>query len=198
MFEFLQGQVVRVQFGSVVIATGGIGWHLSISARSAELLEEGQEYSLYVHLAVSDSAMNLFGFVTHQERELFRRLLQVGGVGPTSALGILSALSPADFVAAVVQGDAARLTAVKGVGKKTAERLILELRESLQNFMVDAPSPSSSTTEIGESLIRVLSELGFRPQEARRAAESAQQQLGPTADFQELLRAALNENTQTA
>ncbi|TAH38598.1 MAG: Holliday junction branch migration protein RuvA [Planctomycetota bacterium] len=193
MFEFLQGRVVALGPGSAVLQSGGLGWSLQVSARCAARLAEGQRARLYVHLAVSDSALSLYGFGDESERSFFRRLLAVSGIGPASALSLLSAMPPQEIASVILDGDAERLRVAKGIGRKTAERLILELRDKIQ---ADALAPAGAPGR-GEELERILTELGFRPKEALRRAGAARRALGSGAGFQELLRAALNTEATT-
>ena len=188
MFDFLQGRVEEVGAGRVVLRSAGVGWELWVSARCAADLSPGMRRRLPVHLAVSDSAFTLYGFRGPKERAVFRRLLQVSGVGPTAALALLSALEPAELAAAVRDQATARLTVVKGIGRKTAERLLLELRDHVDEL---AAGEVLGAARGADDLQRVLVELGFRDQEARSAADSARRALGDDADFQQLLKTAL-------
>jgi len=191
VFEFLEGRVDSVRPGIVVLRSGGTGWKLLVSSRSAARVTPGRGARLLVHMNVSDSALTLYGFVDEGERSLFRRLLQVAGVGPAAALGLLSSLEPAALVQAITAGDTAQLTTVKGIGRKTAERLVLELRDSLK---IAGLSPSGEPAPgPGGELVRVLEELGFRPAQARTAVGSARKALGEEAGFEDLLRHALKQ-----
>ncbi|MFK5955550.1 MAG: Holliday junction branch migration protein RuvA [Planctomycetota bacterium] len=196
MYEYLHGRVEEIRLGAAVLDVRGVGFCLMVSKPCAQSLKLGEETKMLVHLAVSETNQVLFGFQSAAERALFRRLLQVNGIGPTSALGLLSSLPPEEMVRAILDGDQKRLTAMKGVGKKTAERLIVELRDHLSDLMPSAPlfdgtptSPSEST--VPNDLERVLLELGTPPSAARDGAKSAVATLGADADFQELLRHAL-------
>ena len=194
MFDFLNGTLVSVQSGQVVLATGGIGWSITASTKVTASLKEGTEGRLYLHLAVSDSALSLFGFPTQQERALFRRLIQVSGVGPTSAMSLLSGLTPSEFLAAIANEDPVPLTAAKGIGRKTAERLVLELRDHIEALRKDAPEANTSPST---DLARVLCELGVQEKAAQLAARKAFNDLGADAAFEDLLRAALQTPTSS-
>jgi len=174
-----------------VVRSGGAGWKLLVSSRSAARVTPGRGARLLVHMNVSDSALTLYGFVDEGERSLFRRLLQVAGVGPAAALGLLSALEPAALVQAITSGDAAQLTTVKGIGRKTAERLVLELRDSLK--LAGLAPPGEARAGPGAELVQVLENLGFRPAQARTAVGSAREALGEEAHFEDLLRHALKQ-----
>lgn len=191
MFDFLEGRLEAIGPAGVVLASGGIGWRLATSARTAQGLAAGTRRRLPVHLVVSEGALALYGFADEAERAAFRRLIQIGGVGPSLALALLSAFAPAELAGLVGQRDTTALTRVKGVGRKTAERLILELGESLAELITtSAISPASQPAD---DLLRVLLDLGFRPLEARAAAERARRELGAGAAIEDLLRLALQQ-----
>ena len=196
MYEYLYGRVEEIRLGAAVLDVQGVGYCVMVSQPCAASLTLGDDTKMLVHLAVSETNQVLFGFQSPAERTLFRRLLQVNGIGPTSALGLLSSLPPDEMVRAILDGDQKRLTAMKGVGKKTAERLIVELRDHLSDLMPStplfdgAPKPSSESS-VPNDLERVLLELGTPPSAARDGAKSAIDTLGEDADFQELLKHAL-------
>ena len=131
MYDYLRGRVASVSAGRAVLDVAGVGWLLHVPEVAAARLRTGQEAALLVHLAVGESALTLYGFGTDLERRLFRRLIQVAGIGPARALEVMSALPPEALMRAIVEADVARLTSVRGIGKKTAERLVVELRATL-------------------------------------------------------------------
>lgn len=190
MYDFLRGEVSELGDGWLVLDTGPVGYHLLVSRQTAISLAVASEAKLLVHFHVTDSAHSLFGFSTATERALFRRLLQVNGIGPSSALGLLSAMPPDALARTILDGDLKALTAIKGVGKKTAERLVVELRDHLGELA--APASSQTSASGSDELVQVLQGLGSPPREAQRLAGLAREALGPQADFQELLRHALH------
>lgn len=190
MYDFLRGEVVELGDGWLVLDTGPVGYHLLISRQTAISLAVASEAKLLVHFHVTETAQSLFGFSSSVERALFRRLLQVNGIGPSSALGLLSAMPPDALARTILDSDLKALTAIKGVGKKTAERLIVELRDHLGELA--APSNAASSPAGSDELVQVLQGLGSPPREAQRLAGLAREALGPQADFQELLRHALH------
>ncbi|HEX9794315.1 MAG TPA: Holliday junction branch migration protein RuvA, partial [Planctomycetota bacterium] len=121
MFEFLEGEVEAHEPGWLVLRTGGFGWRIAVSTRDAGGCPVGSVTRLRVHLVVGENAFSLYGFADEAGRKLFRRLISVNGVGPGTAMSLLSALRAERLAAAVVDGDVASLTAVKGIGRKTAE-----------------------------------------------------------------------------
>jgi Holliday junction DNA helicase RuvA len=195
VYDFLRGRISSTGPSRAVLDVAGVGWLLHVPDAVGARLKTGQEATLLVHLAVGDTALTLYGFSTELERRLFRRLIQVTGVGPTRALEVMSALPPETLVRAIVESDVARLSSVKGVGKKTAERLVVELRDHLREWTTGlTPGTAPAATDASPSaddLVRVLSDLGAPPPAAERAAASARSALGPEASFQDLLRHAL-------
>lgn len=200
MYDFLRGRVASTGPSHAVLEAGGVGWHLHVPAGLALKLRVGEERKLLVHLAVTESALTLYGFDNELERRLFRRLIQVSGVGPLRAIEVMSALPTEALVRAIVDGDLERLTSVRGVGRKTAERLVVELRDRLREWaagasMENGDGRAASAGELPEDdLVRVLADLGAPRAAAIRAAELARTALGADADFQDLLRHALKLN----
>lgn len=192
MIAHLTGRILRKGPQDVVLDVNGVGYLLQIPVSTfCRLGNPPNETSLLVHTHVREDAIALFGFLTEAELALFERLIAVSGIGPRVALAILSGIEPPDLVAALRDADVARLTRVPGVGRKTAERLVLELRDKLQSLAaVVAPSPSAKAPGPRADIISALVHLGYSPPEAERAAEKA---LADHADerFEDLLRFAL-------
>jgi Holliday junction DNA helicase RuvA len=192
MIALVAGDVAVRRADHVVIETaGGVGYRLAVSAETLRHVPAvGLPVSLHAHLVARDDALQLYGFATEEERDLFLLLLAVQGVGPKVALAILSGGSPRDLGAALAAGDAARFQAVPGIGKRTAERIIVELREKVAP--VDGSEPAIVVTR-GDDPRRLardgLVELGFAPAEAETLLAGAD---GETAEdlLQSALRAA--------
>lgn len=200
MYDFLRGRIAATGPAHAVLEVGGVGWLLHVAAPLALRLRVGEEARLLVHLAVGENALTLYGFERELERRLFRRLIQVSGVGPARALEVTSALPTEPLVRAIVDGDVQRLTTVKGIGRKTAERLVVELRDRLREWATGTAEgaereASGAAAGATDDLTRVLLDLGAQPAAAQRAAEQARSALGPAADFQDLLRHALRNRT---
>jgi len=174
MYEYLRGTLVKKQPTRVVVEVQGVGYVLKTSLSTSEQLpEEGATVELKTYLHVREDLFQLYGFATEEEREIFLGLIAVSGVGPKLALTILSGLSPQKFVTAISQGDERLLNSVSGVGKKTAQRLLVELKDKLAGFTVQA------NAEQGEQLVRLtdmeteammaLISLGYKKNQAERA-----------------------------
>ena len=197
MFEFINGHVHSVGRGYVVLLANGVGYKLLASSRCIEncqsLIGSDKTLLMLCHLAVSETSQILFGFENETERTLFRRLILVNGIGPTTAINLLSSLPPDAMMRAILESDVKVLIKMKGVGKKTAERLIVELRDHLDDLFASSSSVSITTDDKPHlnDLVRVLSELGYSKQLADRCAARAISELGDDCDFQNLLRCAL-------
>jgi len=193
VYEFLAGSLAELGEGYAVINVQGVGYSVLVSRQCAARLVVGDEVQLRVHYHVTESSQALYGFYSPAERAMFRRLLQVNGVGPNSALGLLSSMQPEALARTILDEDLRALTAIKGVGKKTAERLVVELRDHLAELAgpADAGIFGSPQTEEADDLAQVLEGLGTPSRDARRLATAAREALGPDAEFQALLRQAL-------
>ena len=162
--------------GQVVIECAGVGYRLAVSAETlGSVPDPGAEATLHCHLVLRDDAMHLFGFASEQERELFLMLIGVQGVGPKVALAVLSAGSPRELLNAIASGDGPRFQAVPGIGKRTAERIIVELREKVAGRVSDEIVITRTSSDDPRTLAREgLLGLGFAPQEADELLDKAQ------------------------
>ncbi|MBT7175217.1 MAG: Holliday junction branch migration protein RuvA [Gammaproteobacteria bacterium] len=200
MIGRLTGLVIESAPGQLLLDVGGVGYEIEISLTTyAHILEtQGLEtkgletkrpVTVHTHLVVRDDAHLLYGFASAGEREMFRTLIKVNGVGPRMALGILSGLDSASFARAVTGNDVKALTALPGVGKKTAERLIIEMRDKVDSFDVSgSDNPSTMTINVIEDAESALIGLGYRPQDAARAVSRVSD---PAEDVESLIRQAL-------
>ena len=181
---------------TLTVDVGGVGYEVHVPqgslGRAGASSAEGARVTLFVHTHVREDIFDLFGFATDMERTVFRLLIGVPNVGPKTALGILSALPPPELASAVADRDLVRLTAISGIGKKTAERLILELKEKLPRMpaLRAAESPERPQGNDTGRLLGALTNMGFRQPEAERAVAALGDRVGkePLAD---LLKAAL-------
>jgi Holliday junction DNA helicase RuvA len=182
--------------GVVTLDVQGVGYDVAVPLGTIGRARKGPDavLTLFVHTHVREDALELFGFSSELERKVFRLLLGVPNVGPKIALAVLSALPAPELAQAVVGEDRARLNKVPGVGKKTAERLVLELREKLLKLgpVQTAPGSGPSAHADGEKLMGALTNMGYRPGEAERALSVLKDRLGRES-LSDLLRAALAE-----
>jgi holliday junction DNA helicase RuvA len=191
MYDHFVGEVTEKQSSRAVLRTGGIGYELKVSLTTAAALQPGQQATLYTILHVVDGTPSLLGFATRAERELARKLLSTSGVGPTTALSILSVYAPAEVVAAISGNDIAALKRVKGIGQKTAERLCLELRDAVQKLDLDPREKAVVLpAQSSEDAVAALITLGYSEKEARDKLTKVTAKLAgaPTED---LVRAVL-------
>lgn len=193
MYEAIRGVLLQREPASAVVEAGGLAYRIQIPLSTYEALPAaGAEAILRLHLAVRDDDWRLYGFGTDGERAVFRALLRVNGVGPVMALSLLSGFRPKEFRAAVAGGDVRALTRVKGVGKKTAERIVVELRDVWQGE-AGAPSSQGESAVSGpiEDAIRALQSLGLDALEARKRVTKHAAEDPLAADASDLIRKAL-------
>ncbi|HDQ46154.1 MAG TPA: Holliday junction branch migration protein RuvA [bacterium] len=174
MIAQLRGRLVRKTPTSVVIETGGVGFHILVPVSTFEALGAADEETvLLTYLAVREDALQLFGFATEDERDLFLLLISVSGIGPRLAQGILSGIRVEHFKQGVREGDTAVLTRIPGVGKKTAERLVVELRDRIDAVQRGTPSAAvPSMTQIHEEAILALVSLGYKRTQAEQSVQA--------------------------
>ncbi len=187
MIAAVTGEVVSRRTDHVVIDAGGVGYRLAVSAETLRTVPAvGERVSLHAHLIPRDDALALYGFATEDERELFLSLISVSGVGPKVAMATLSGGSTGELLRALAAGDAKRFQAVPGIGKRTAERIIVELRERVAGELEEGTATVSSEDGAREEARDGLLGLGYTPVEAERLLAAAQ---GETAE--ELVASAL-------
>ncbi|MBE7502125.1 MAG: Holliday junction branch migration protein RuvA [Verrucomicrobiales bacterium] len=197
MIAFLEGQLVEALPTQVVVEVQGVGYEVFIPLSSFDKLPApGQRVRVLTHLAVREDAHVLYGFATAAERNLFRLLINtVNGVGPKLALNILSGMTPTAFRGAVAAGDVKALSRISGVGKKMAERLVVELKDKVGAAGAwEASSEQRAVSEADQRIhdaVLALVALDFKPAEAHDAVRAAQAMLGETATVEALVRAAL-------
>jgi holliday junction DNA helicase RuvA len=181
----VSGEVVVRRPDHVVITAGGIGYRLAVSAETLKAVPaKGKQATLHAHLVARDDSLSLYGFAVEEERDLFLQLISVSGVGPKVALAVLSGAAPRELLRAIATGDAKRFQAVPGVGKRTAERIIVELRERIAEALDEAALAADAGDGEPRSLAREgLVNLGYSPAEAEEllkgaAGESAEELIG--------------------
>jgi Holliday junction DNA helicase RuvA len=199
MIGRLTGNVVAQEpEGAIVVDVGGVGYevYVPLGAAGRAVVDEDGRSTFYVHTHVREEALTLFGFATETDRGAFRILIGVSNVGPKTALAVLSALPADDLANVIAAKDLAKLTGIPGIGKKTAERLVLELRDRLARTpAVVASGASRSPRDTGalhprDLLVGALTRMGYRPAEAERAAAALAPRLGTDA-LPDLVREAL-------
>jgi Holliday junction DNA helicase RuvA len=193
----LRGRLVSKEPGQIVVDVNGVGYQVFVPLSTYyQLPPVQQEVFLRVYTHVREDAIHLYGFHTPEERATFELLTGVSGIGPRLASNILSGISVEEFVPAILEGDLARLKAIPGVGRKTAERVILELKDKILEVprarpVVAGRQPRSERDQTVEDVVSALLNLGCSRKEATRAAEAARQDLETEADFERLVKQAL-------
>ena len=176
MIGRIQGILVEKNFPQVIISCNGVGYEIDVPMSTFyPLPRTGEEVTLLTHLVVREDAHLLYGFVTAGERAAFRQLLRISGVGPKVALSVLSGMSVEDLSAAVSAEDSARLTKIPGIGKKTAERLVLELRDKLPKTISVVRSVDAAAA--GSDVLNALLALGYNEREAATAVKQVPAEL---------------------
>jgi holliday junction DNA helicase RuvA len=192
----LKGIVAEKNLSEVVIDVNGVGYRVNLSLITlASLPETGQPVSLRIRTVVREDAFDLFGFLTRTEEDLFLLLTSVSHVGPKVAMNVMSGLETAELASAIAKGEVARLTKIHGVGRKTAERLVLELKEKVKTLSLEAkPGTTKAAPAEGgvtADLISALINLGYKEPQAEAAAEAAAERAGEGAAFELVFREAL-------
>jgi Holliday junction DNA helicase RuvA len=187
----IHGRLLRKGPQEAVVDVGGVGYRVTIPLSTFYRVgEPGADVTLLTHTHVREDTLALFGFLTAAEQALFERLIAVSGVGPKLAISVLSGIEAPELVAALRSSDVARLTRIPGVGKKTAERLVVELKDKMQDLeAADAP-PAPAASPAADDLVSALVHLGYSRPEAERGVERALREHG-SARFEDLLRHSL-------
>jgi Holliday junction DNA helicase RuvA len=189
MIAHLRGRLLVKHPNQVILETGGVGYDVTITVPTfSELPATGAEIGLHIHTHVREDAIALFGFLRREEKQLFEKLLTVSGIGPKLAITILSGMATPEMVGAIRANDHARLTRIPGIGKKTAERMCVELRDKLEGF--GTPQAVVSHSALEEDVISALTNLGYQRTLSEKAVERAVQSAG-RENFDAVFRAAL-------
>ena len=181
MYYYIKGILAKKTENCAVVDAGGVGYMMNISLNTMEELGSvGSEVKVYTYLVVREDAMELCGFATIEEKEMYLKLISVSGVGPKAAMSILSIGSPSKLAAAIITGDVKTITKAQGVGPKVAQRVILELKDKIDNSELDIPMSSAKEekdTSYSEAA-KALMVLGYSPEEANRAVAKVEAGLG--------------------
>jgi holliday junction DNA helicase RuvA len=203
MIAHIRGRLIHKEPNRIVVDVNGVGYQIFIPLSTYyQLPEPAADVSLHTHTHVREDALQLFGFHTRDEQSLFELLQGVSGIGPRLATNILSGISVDELVPALSEGNHARLRAVPGVGKKLAERLVVELREKVGSLRLGGPAlaqpePAPTEDRLLEDVVSALVNLGCNRKEAAKAAEGSRKALGPVAEFETLIKASLRSLGET-
>lgn len=190
MITHIQGKLIEKSPTNVVIDCSGVGYHINISLHTFSLIPDLENIRLYTYLQVKEDAHTLFGFVEKSEREIFKLLISVSGIGPSTARTMLSSLTPRQIIEAIASSDTQTIQSAKGIGIKTAQRVILDLKEKvLKVYDLDEVSAVSDNTNKSEAL-SALEVLGFNRKLAEKAVEKVLKQ-GPQSSVESIIKQAL-------
>jgi holliday junction DNA helicase RuvA len=194
MIYYIQGKLVLKSPARVVVENNGIAYVLNISLETAQSIgEEGNNIRLFAVQQIREEEINLFGFATEKERETFLMLLSVPGIGPKVALRILSGLNTQELYQAILSEDASVFTSVPGVGKKTGERLIVELKQKVEKMPVFAEKQEEGEREVFASAVEALTVLGYKRRDAAVTVGRIMKEVGKKMSIEEIIREALKK-----
>lgn len=189
MYNHLQGRLTEKNPAYIVIECSGVGYFVNISVHTYSKLIENEDFKIFTHLQITEDQHALYGFADEEERRLFRLLITVSGVGCNTARMMLSSMSPGEIETCILQDDATRLKAIKGIGEKTAQRIILELKSKLRKD-VQTPSISVASFKVKDEALTALLTLGFPRATIEKTLDSLIR-TQPSAGVEELIRLAL-------
>jgi Holliday junction DNA helicase RuvA len=197
LIAFLRGRVLDKQPNRIIVDVAGVGYEVHVPLSTFyEVGDEGAEVSLRVYTHVREEALQLYGFLTDFERQVFERLIGISGIGPKLAIAVLSGMDSREVITAIQRGDVVRLTGVPGIGKKTAERIVLELKDRLMQLASPAVagtvSEASSGDRLRADLLSALQNLGYHRQQAEKAIDVTLN-ASPDTTFEQAVRASLRE-----
>lgn len=197
MIAYLEGVLAAKFEDRAIVDVNGVGYKVEISTQTLEQLpKSGNEVKLLVYHHITDNDQRLFGFIEEEEKELFELLITVKGVGPKLGLAILSGLPASQITSALVQSDKAALSQITGIGKKTAERMILELKDKISDISITSADGSGKAAVPGtlkEEAVSALESLGFRKRDAEKAVQAAAREHDIDGDVQHLVKKALSQ-----
>jgi holliday junction DNA helicase RuvA len=195
MIAHLRGRLLEKHPNRVIVDVQGVGYDVHVPLSTFyEMADHGSEVSLRIHTHVREDALLLYGFATVLELQIFERLISISGIGPKLALAVLSGIEPNELVAAIRQANVARLTGIPGIGKKTAERIGLELKDKMATLLpAEGPaSPAAANEALRSDVLSALMNLGYHRPFAERALETALKAV-PQGPFEQTLKRALRE-----
>jgi Holliday junction DNA helicase RuvA len=195
MIGYLSGTLRQLDATRALLVAAGVGYEVHISLQTYYRLEGKREAELDIYTHVREDTLALYGFASTEEKTAFEKLISISGIGPTLAQKILSGIDAADLADAVARADARKLSSIPGVGKKTAERICLELRDKLASPAAAAPA-APTRSSVDDDVQSALVNLGYRAKDAEVALEKARQELGGEAEFSALLKRSLRHLTK--
>lgn len=190
MIGFLTGKIISAKPTQILLDVNGVGYKVSISINTFEKISGKENISLYIYTSVKEDSISLFGFHSEAEKEMFELLISISGVGPKSALGLLSGISTDDLKRAIITNNTERIVAVPGIGRKTAERLILELKNKVRDIKEEGVTPAKPSAQ--KEAISALTTLGYNIASSEKAVNKILSEL-PDCSLEELIKNSLKE-----
>ena len=197
MIAFLRGRLLDKQPNLLIVDVQGVGYEVHVPLSTYyDVGEAGTDVALHIYTHVREETLQLYGFLTTIEQQLFQRLIAISGIGPKLAVAVLSGIEPGELIGAVQRGDIARLTGIPGVGRKTAERIVLELKDRLAHMAIPAggkePAPEAPGERLRDDVLSALQNLGYHRPLAEKAVDSTLSSTDAPS-FEQALKAALRE-----
>jgi Holliday junction DNA helicase RuvA len=195
VIAYLHGRILEKQPNRIVVDVAGVGYDVSVPLSTFYGLgDAGSDIALRIHTHVREDALALYGFATKLEQDLFERLISISGIGPKLALAVLSGIEPPELIRAIEHGDLARLTAIPGVGKKTSERIVLEMKDRLPKVQTPAAVEEQGTrpSALRDDVLSALMNLGYHRPLAEKSVDAVIKSV-PDGDFERTLKQALRE-----
>lgn len=191
MIGLLRGQILKTDFRGVLLDVSGVGYNVQLPLTDLGAMQLQQEATLFIHTHVREDAFNLYGFVAEESLKLFELLISISGVGPRMGLGFLSGMSAQEIQSAIIAGDVGRLTKIPGVGKKTAERIVLELKDKIKKLAPMTDVRLGSGEVLWDDLSSALLNLGYKKAQVDKAIEKTRAQNLSELSLSQLLKEAL-------
>lgn len=187
MIGYLTGKIISSKPTQIIMDVNGVGYLVNISISTFEKISDRESVSIYIHTSVKEDSITLFGFYTQSEKEMFELLISISGIGPKVSLGILSGIAVDDLKEAIANGNVSRLIAIPGIGRKTAERVVLELKNKVDSIKTDGMTRETSAKD---EAVSALSTLGYQRQIAEKTVRDLLSE-NPDYTLEELIRKSL-------
>ena len=187
MIGYLTGKIISSKPTQIILDVNGVGYLVNISISTFEKISDRESVSIYIHTSVKEDSITLFGFYTQSEKEMFELLISISGIGPKVSLGILSGIAVDDLKEAIANGNVSRLIAIAGIGRKTAERVVLELKNKVDSIKTDGMTRETSAKD---EAVSALSTLGYQRQIAEKTVRDLLSE-NPDYTLEELIRKSL-------
>ncbi|MEO5572562.1 MAG: Holliday junction branch migration protein RuvA [Bacteroidia bacterium] len=191
MYDYITGKIISKNATHIILECGGIGYQINISLNTYSNIHEGSQCKIFTHLAIKEDAHTLYGFADEDERKMFRNLISVSGVGASTARMMLSSLTPVEIAQAIVTGNAPVLQNIKGIGSKSAQRIIIDLKDKLGKIDTNSKMISIVHNTNRDEALSALVTLGFAKNAAEKSLDNAIRSKGAELSVEDLIKSAL-------